>query len=110
MAQRNVPRSRTALGRLIVSNHRAPPGMPRRLLKGHDRARQRAHPGGISARHHRAPRLERYLPPPPTNTPPNRRTYSHSEYNVSATATYMVTTPTIPLKTAKAFHAPPPHA
>ena len=31
MAQRNVPRSRTALGRLSVSKHRASPGMPRRF-------------------------------------------------------------------------------
>lgn len=54
--------------------------------------------------------LSRYLSPPPTNTRPYRRTYSHSEYSVSTTATYIVTTPTIPLKIANAFHGAPPHA
>ena len=110
MVERNVPRSRIALGRLSVGSHPASPGTPRRLSKGRDRAGQRARQGGTSACHHHAPRLERYPLPPPANTPPYLRTYKPSEYNVSTTATYIVTTPTIPLKIANAFHGAPPHA
>ena len=79
-------------------------------LRGAGRSTRHAHHADPAMDARGGNRAPSYLSPPPTNTRPYRRRYSHSEYSVSTTATYIVTTPTIPLKIANAFHGAPPQA